>query len=518
MPFRLCCLRLFAGMWLSLVGTGWCQAQPAAPAAAPAPSAGAPLASGPDVLAALQARCAAAVKRAETAVVAISRVDTSRDAAGFRIPNLGRLAGASRLEELLPADADFVPTQYGAGFVIDPAGFILTTYHALGAAPTADQAEYYVWRDHRPLRARLVAADGWYDLAVLQVATAGVEGVTWEPLPWAKSPAFQKGDFVIALGNPQAIARDGAGCATWSILGGTQRRAPPVTDRTAPAPGRETLHHYGTLLQFDAPLHIGYAGGPVVNLGGEVIGIATAYSGQATSPRAAAFAIPVDESLLTVVNSLKEGKVPPYGFLGVGLQPLDPRARREGRHGAVVESVMRGTPASRAEMQIGDRLTHVDGEPLFDDDEVIRAVSRLVAGRQIQIKLARAGDKGDQILEKSVVLTGRGESAVRPNYNSAPRPTWRGMVIDDATAAPRDDLLGVELPDHGGGFIAQVAANSPAAEAELRAGQFIATVGGRPFTSAAEFWQIVNQLAGEPVELELLHSGGPPRRVTIARE
>ena len=78
----------------------------------------------------------------------------------------------------------------------------------------------------------------------------------------------KKGQFVIALGNPSGIARDGQVSATWGILSNVSRRA-PVTS------GKPSVHRNGTLLQTDARLEHGTSGGALVNLRGEMIGLTT---------------------------------------------------------------------------------------------------------------------------------------------------------------------------------------------------------------------------------------------------
>ena len=71
--------------------------------------------------------------------------------------------------------------------------------------------------------------------------------------------------------------------------------------------GKDTLHHYGTLIQTDARLNLGYSGGALVNLQGEMVGLTTAYTAGANFEAAAGFAIPVDDTFRRTVEVMKTG-------------------------------------------------------------------------------------------------------------------------------------------------------------------------------------------------------------------
>src|SRR5262249_40067309 len=94
------------------------------------------------------------------------------------------------------------------------------------------------------------------------------------PLPLGEGEKVRKGQFVLSLANPFAAGfRDGSPSASWGIISNLRRRAPTQQkeeDRT------KTLHHYGTLLQTDARLHLGCSGGALIDLKGQLLGLTTA--------------------------------------------------------------------------------------------------------------------------------------------------------------------------------------------------------------------------------------------------
>src|SRR4051812_44410852 len=205
---------------------------------------------------AMQKLVTEAIERAEKSVVAIARVrknEGGEQRGGGDTP----LDVERPLERIDPTDPRFIPTEFGTGVVIDAGGLVLTNHHVLG---NVRQAEFYVWISRKPYRATVKAADPWFDLALLKVEGAGLK-----PMPLGDGHSLKKGEFVIALGNPYAIARDGQPSASWGIVSNLQRQAPPPRTATRSQDGRETLHHYGTLIQTDVRLELGSSGGALVN-------------------------------------------------------------------------------------------------------------------------------------------------------------------------------------------------------------------------------------------------------------
>ena len=100
-----------------------------------------------------------------------------------------------------------------------------------------EENDYWVWTQGTPYRVLKVqrpkAADPWLDLAVLSV---GAEDL--RPIAWGDVSALRKGSFVIGLGNPYAIARDGEVSASLGMVANLRRKAPPLPNQR----GRETLH------------------------------------------------------------------------------------------------------------------------------------------------------------------------------------------------------------------------------------------------------------------------------------
>nr|WP_244435222.1 trypsin-like peptidase domain-containing protein [Methylobacterium sp. B34] len=143
----------------------------------------------------------------------------------------------------------------GSGFIIDPAGYVVTNNHVIDGASEIT----VTLQDGTAMPAKVIGRDAKTDLALLKVKSD-------KPLPavdWADSDKTRVGDWVMAVGNPFG-------------LGGT------VTKGIVSARGRD-IHSgpYDDYFQLDAAINRGNSGGPTFDLSGRVIGINTAiYSPQ----------------------------------------------------------------------------------------------------------------------------------------------------------------------------------------------------------------------------------------------
>ena len=149
-------------------------------------------------------------------------------------------------EQMIPRKA----VSLGSGFIIDPAGFIVTNNHVIS---DADEITV-ILNDKTELAATVVGRDTKMDLALLKVDAK-------KPLSyvqWGNSDASRVGDWVIAIGNPFG-------------LGGT------VTQGIVSARARNiNAGPYDDFIQTDAAINRGNSGGPMFNMAGQVIGVNTA--------------------------------------------------------------------------------------------------------------------------------------------------------------------------------------------------------------------------------------------------
>lgn len=443
-----------------------------------------------------------AIAKAEKSVVAIARVRKLPTQADLSEDDDARMFFPARpLRRLDPESPEFAPNDYGSGVVVDRQGLIVTNYHVLG---DIESSLYWVWIGRKPYSAQVKAADPWLDLAVLKIAADHLE-----PMTLGDAKNVKKGQIVISLGNPQSIAKDGQPSATWGIVSNLSRKSPTTADAARQASGRDTLHHYGTLIQTDTKLPLGTSGGALVNLQGEMIGLTTSLAALESSETSAGFAIPVDETFKRTLDTLKSGRKAEYGFLGVAPEPLPFALQQTGRHGVRINQIVRGTPAEQAGFLSGDIITHIGDVAIHDDLDLIREISKAPAEAEIQIKIER-GPLGKLPAKAQVVavhLSKKHLAGARPEFAETPDPIWRGIRVDHATAVP---MFGFRLPEvdpKGCVAVLDVQKDSPSWKAGLRPGNFISHVEEQRVATPREFFAAVAKLQ-EAVQIRLT-TGGP---------
>jgi serine protease Do len=337
----------------------------------------------------------------------------------------------------------------GSGFIIDPAGYIVTNNHVIEGA---DEIEV-VLNDDSELPAQLVGTDPATDLALLKVEPDN-------PLPaleWGDSGAAEVGDWIVAIGNPFGLG----GSVSAGIISATARdiHAGPYDD----------------FIQTDAAINQGNSGGPVFAMDGKVIGVATAIFSQSGGNIGIGFAIP-SALARPVIEQLREHGEVPRGWLGVQIQPVtDEIAEALGLKdtaGALVSRVVPDSPAAEAGLQVGDLIVRFDGRDVQDARALQRIVAEAEIGSSAEVTVRR-----DDSTETLTVTVGRLEIESQ-QASAAPTetdPGRIGMALAPLTPEMREQFGITE--GTGGALVADIAQGSPAAEAGLQPGDVITRVG-----------------------------------------
>ena len=197
-------------------------------------------------------------------------------------------------------------------------------------------------------------------------------------------------DEVVAIG--AALGLDGEPSVTLGIVSALDRSI-----------GQGDVFLDG-LIQTDAAISSGNSGGPLVNAGGQVVGINTAVARDTAVFTATnvGFAISAGEAI-PIIDDLRraaEGDVREEAFLGVGLAD-----RRDGGQGVIVTEVQDGTPAADVGVAVDDLIVAVDGAATTGSSALIAAIRDKRPGESVEVTIVR----GDETLDVAVTLTGRPE-------------------------------------------------------------------------------------------------------------
>ncbi len=465
------------------------------------------------ILAALEQATVSAIEKAEHSIVAISRVRRDRQAVA---PNDPLKLGSPFAAADSPESPDYIPKFFGSGVIVSPDGFIVTCAHVLDDPQRND---YFVFLDKASysaevvgLPAKVLAADPFSDLAVLKIDAENLNAIEF-----ADVKRLRKGQFVIAMGNPEAIARDGQASASWGIISNLQRVAP--SDGSSNSVAKETIHEFGTLIQTDAKLSLGTSGGALINLRGEMVGLTTSLVAVSGYEQSAGFAIAVDELFQRAVETLKQGKLPEYGFLGI--QPEDLRAYEleQGKIGAKVVVVIPGLPGDQAGLRPEDIIIEVGESPVMNRNELFRELSKAAAGSTIELRVQRfrAGGRVPEVVTLRAELSKKYVSSRRPGYAVNSQAAWRGMDVEYVTAISNELVRsGVLMGRRGAPKLVALAVvpDSAAWKAGLRPGYGILSVDGTAVHSPADFHRAVNARTGR-VELSVVQPNGSGQSIVV---
>lgn len=389
--------------------------------------------------------------------------------------------GRVRLQNPLFADPFFrrffnVPDQQveqkfqslGSGVIVDAGrGLILTNNHVIANAVQVT----VTLRDGRHVAAELVGTDPETDVAVIKIPPGNLAD-----LKPADSDKLRVGDYVVAIGNPFGLGQT-------------------VTSGIVSALSRSGLgiEGYEDFIQTDASINPGNSGGALVNLRGELIGINTAIFSQSGGNIGIGFAIPINLALHIMEQLVNKGQVV-RGFVGVQVQDLSPDLAEafniKDQAGAIVNSVMEDSPASKAGLQAGDIIVAMNGKSVQNAGDVRNQIGLLPVGDSLTFDVLREGARKTL---KVKVEAGK-ESAGGP---SAVNPRLEGLSVGD---------IGSNHPAYGrvkGVLVEAVQRGSVCWRSGLRPGDIITSVNHTDVAKLDEFLAAVNQKT-EPLLLRVI--------------
>jgi serine protease Do len=394
---------------------------------------------------------------------AVVNVSTTQKVEGGPMADLPNLPENSPLRDFLKRFYNGQQNQptlahsLGSGFIIDPAGYVVTNNHVVGKATDID----VTMTNGKSFKAKLVGRDMRTDLALLKITAD-------QPLPavqWGDSDKAQVGDWVIAVGNPFGLG----GSVTAGIVSARER----------------DLHEgpYDEFLQTDAAINRGNSGGPMFDMDGKVIGINSAIYSPNGGSVGIGFAVP-SALARPVIDQLKErGKVE-RGWLGVEIQEVSPEVADslglKAAQGALVVTVTRNGPAAKGGLRQGDVIETFDGKEIKELRDLTRVVADAKAGSSATVAVWREG-KSEQL---SVVVSEAPQIATadadQPDA-AAPQPADEvkvselGLTFGVLTADARKEL-GLK-PAVRGALVTDVDENGLAGQQGLKPGDVIVKVG-----------------------------------------
>ena len=386
----------------------------------------------------------------------------------------------------------------GSGFVIDPAGYIVTNNHVI---EDADEITIN-FADGASMQAEIVGRDPKTDIALLKLTAAPEAPLASVPL--GDSDKVRVGDWVVAIGNPFGLG----GTVTAGIVSARNRKI--------------SSGPYDDYIQTDAAINRGNSGGPLFDLEGEVIGVNTAIYSPTGGSVGVGFSVP-SNIVANVVKQLREFGETRRGWLGVKIRSVtDDLAEGLGltvAKGALVEGVSDDSPAAKGGLEVGDVILSFNGKDIKEMSELPRAVAETPVGDTVRVVVWRDGRSETVKVEIGLLEEKTGAKEADKGGDSAEAApegeVALGMRLEALTAAAREKAGVAE--DVKGVLISDVESTGPAAQKGVRAGDVLVEVAQEAVTDVADAVAKIDAAkeAGRKTVLLLVNRGGELRFVAV---
>ena len=380
----------------------------------------------------------------------------------------------------------------GSGVIVREDGYILTNNHVIDGVDHIT----VILANGREYPAELVGSDpaqrngGGSDLALLKIDADNLPA-----LQFGDSEALEVGEWVIAIGSPHGFAQT-------------------VTRGVVSAKDRDTDSiPYGNFIQTDAPINRGNSGGALINIRGELVGINTLIftSGYTMGNIGIGFAIPSTTAQRLMPDLIEDGRVV-RGWLGITLDSVDhdlaDKLQFEEPRGAVVKSVIKGSPAEKAGIQPRDIILEFDGKVVQSTDHLRYTVADTRVGKPIKLKVLRKGSQEKQLTVKLAERTAEAVARARDEaFQEEQGELFAGLRVRNLTPSIAERY---GYPSNEAGVIViEVVGDSDAARQGIRPGYLIQEMEWEPVDNLETYSRLVAQLKTENKEKVLLYIKSP---------
>ncbi len=379
-----------------------------------------------------------------------------------------------------------VPRGLGSGFIISPDGYVMTNAHVVEGADDIT----VTLTDRREFKGKVIGTDRRTDVALVKIEATGLPNVKIGDVN-----KLRVGEWVVAIGSPFGLDNS-------------------VTAGIVSAKARDT-GEFLPFIQTDVAVNPGNSGGPLLNMRGEVVGINSQIFTTSGGYNGISFAIPIDEAMNVQQQLRSSGRVI-RGRIGVGIEGVSREiAEAIGLgappRGALVNSVEKDGPASKAGVEPGDVILRFDGRTIERSTDLPRIVGATKPGTNSTMTVFRKGSQRELKVQVAELPQDRPRAA---RTADSPKPAVPanalGLGVSDM---PADKLK--ELGVRGG--VQVDAVDGLAASAGLRPGDIITQMNSVEVQNARQFNEAVAKLDPKKDVAVLVRRGEASRFVIIRR-
>ncbi|MEM7379273.1 MAG: PDZ domain-containing protein, partial [Pseudomonadota bacterium] len=246
------------------------------------------------------------------------------------------------------------------------------------------------------------------------------------------------------------------------------------------------------------------------DLEGRVVGVNSQIYSRSGGFMGLSFAIPI-EVAMDVAEQLRDNGRVSRGWLGVVIQEVTrelaesfgmARAR-----GALVSQIVRGSPASRSDIEVGDVIVEFNGDPVPTSSSLPPLVGLVRAGTDAEVVVLRRGER--TVLSVTIgELPGQEELANATGRGVEPKPTATrlGAVVAEPDETQRE---AAGVPE-GGVIVTEVKDGGLADQAGIQPGDMVLMLGSDKVDSESDFDRLVEALPTGSSVAVLVHRGANP--------
>lgn len=381
-------------------------------------------------------------------------------------------SGNDFFDRMMP---DALPTRQvqaqslGSGFVIHPAGYIITNEHVVENGADVQ----CVFSNGEKLAAQVIATDNEHDLAVIKVTPAPGKPLT--AIALGASEDLLIGEPVYAIGNPFGYA----GTMTRGIVSAVNRTLEVSAQKS-----------YKGLIQTDASINPGNSGGPLLNAYGQVIGVNTAIRADA---QGIGFAISVS-NMRDLLPAFLNPEVLSHAQIGFTLEEKRTTRPPAGVTAAVmVKQVQPGSAAEKAGLKAGDELKFVAGYKAASVVDVLVSLSSIKPGDTLPLGVTR--HEGTAISNVNVIVTVEKTPPSESEVVLTNKMGIEGETITPALATRARLAVGQ------GVLVGKVTPDSPAGKCGIQSGDVIVQL-GIYYVRSVEDMALLLKSVKDPVEAQ----------------